>query len=108
MPKLFSYGTLQNPQVQLATFGRLLNGSVDALCEYKISLIKITDPEIVKLSGKEFHPMLTFSGDEVDEVNGVLFDITADELLNCDLYEKQYKRIAVKFKSGVEGFVYVG
>lgn len=107
MPKLFSYGTLQEPQVQLSTFGRLLVGNAETLCEYKLSLIKIADPEIIKISNKEFHPTLTFSGNKNDEVSGVLFDVTEDELRNCDLYEKQYKRVLVKFKSGIEGFVYI-
>ena len=31
MPLLFSYGTLQQAEVQLATFGRLLQGAPDAL-----------------------------------------------------------------------------
>jgi hypothetical protein len=107
MPKLFSYGTLQDPQVQLTTFGRLLSGSPEALCEYKLSLIKITDPEIIKISGKEFHPSLIFSGNKTDEVNGMLFDVTEAELLDCDSYEKQYKRVLARFKSGIQGFVYV-
>jgi hypothetical protein len=107
MPKLFSYGTLQDPKVQLTTFGRLLNGKTEILYGYKLSLIKITDPEIIKISGKEFHPTLIFSGKKIDEVSGVLFDITEAELLDCDSYEKQYKRVLVKFKSGVQGFVYV-
>lgn len=107
MPKLFSYGTLQDPQVQLATFRRLLNGSPEVLSGYKLSLIKITDPEIIKTSGKEFHPTLIFSDSETDEVKGMLFDVTEAELLDCDGYEKQYKRTLVKFKSGLQGFVYV-
>ena len=27
MPRVFSYGSLQQPQVQVATFGRVLEGS---------------------------------------------------------------------------------
>lgn len=72
-----------------------------------MSLIKIADPEVIKISGKEFHPTLIFSGNKIDEVNGLLFDINEDELRNCDNYEKQYKRILVEFKSGLEGFIYI-
>lgn len=35
--RLFSYGTLQQENVQIATFGRLLNGAPDALVGFKLS-----------------------------------------------------------------------
>ena len=57
---LFSYGTLQQQDVQLATFGRRLR-------------------------------------------------ITAAELAAADTYEvSDYRRVAVRLKSGLEAFVYVG
>ena len=43
MPKLFSYGTLQQENVQLATFGRTLVGSKDQLIGYQLGKIDITD-----------------------------------------------------------------
>ena len=45
MPKLFSYGTLQQEDVQLATFGRRLTGVSDALVGYR-ELVQITLAEI--------------------------------------------------------------
>ncbi len=51
MPLLFSYGTLQQDDVQLATFGRLLSGTADALVGYEQSMVAIDDPEVVKTSG---------------------------------------------------------
>lgn len=42
MPLLFSYGTLQQKQVQLANFGRELTGSKDILQGYVVGEIKIT------------------------------------------------------------------
>jgi hypothetical protein len=44
--KLFSYGTLQQEGVQLATFGRKLEGRPDQLNGYKLGLLEI---EILKL-----------------------------------------------------------
>ena len=52
---LFSYGTLQQEDVQLATFGRRLEGRVDALPGYATSLLEIRDAEVVKTSGKTHH-----------------------------------------------------
>ena len=45
---LFSYGTLQQEDVQLATFGRRLEGRADALPGYATSLLEIRDAEVVK------------------------------------------------------------
>ena len=40
MPLLFSYGTLQQEDVQLATFGRLLQGQKDELLGFEQSLVR--------------------------------------------------------------------
>ncbi|MDB5486743.1 MAG: uncharacterized protein JWQ58_458 [Reyranella sp.] len=106
---LFSYGTLQQEEVQLATFGRLLEGRVDALPGYGTSLLEIKDAEVVKTSGKTHHLLALPSGNPGDEVPGIVFRITAAELAAADTYEvSDYKRIAVHLKSGLEAFVYVG
>lgn len=109
MPNLFSYGTLQKQQVQLETFGRILNGEKDFLTGYRIKMIEITDPEVLKKSGEQFHPILEFSGEETDEVEGVLFEVTEAEILQADEYEvDDYQRIETLFKSKKKGFIYVG
>ena len=106
---LFSYGSLQQEEVQRATFGRLLEGRADTLPGYVTSMFEIKDAEIVKTSGKSHHFMARPSGNPADEVPGVVFRITATELAAADTYEvSDYKRIAVMLKSGLEAFVYVG
>ncbi|TAJ41488.1 MAG: gamma-glutamylcyclotransferase [Reyranella sp.] len=106
---LFSYGTLQQEEVQRATFGRLLEGRADALPGYATSLFEIADVEVVKTSGKTHHFMARPTGRAADEVPGVVFRITPAELAAADTYEvSDYKRIAVRLKSGLEAFVYVG
>jgi hypothetical protein len=105
---LFSYGTLQQEGVQIASFGRLLKGAVDALPGYKQSMIEIADPEVVRKSGKRFHPIVAASDDPTDEVPGKVFEITRAELAAADAYEvSDYKRILVRLKSGADAFVYV-
>ena len=59
---LFSYGTLQQEEVQLATFGRLLEGRKDALPGYATTLFEIKDAEVVATSGKTHHFMARPSG----------------------------------------------
>src|SRR5271170_7970196 len=66
MPKLFSYGTLQQEDVQLATFRRRLAGVSDALVGYRQSMVAIDDPEVVCTSGKTHHPIVAFTGANED------------------------------------------
>lgn len=108
MPYLFSYGTLQKEQVQLETFGRILQGEKDTLSQYKLGMLEITDPEVLRKSGQKYHPVLEFSGNSDDEVEGMLFEVTEAEILQADEYEvDDYKRIETVFKSGKKGFIYV-
>lgn len=105
---LFSYGTLQQSQVQLASFGRLLLGQTDALPGYRCEMLRITDPEVLTTSGEAFHPIVMPSDNPADEVAGTVFEIMAEELEAADRYEvSDYKRIAVRLRSGKTAWVYV-
>jgi hypothetical protein len=68
MPDLFSYGTLQKEQVQIETFGRILQGDQDILIGYRLEMLEITDSEVLRKSSQKFHPILKFSGNPEDEV----------------------------------------
>jgi len=108
MVKLFSYGTLQFERVQLDTFGRILVGKKDVLRNYTLSKIKITDPNVIKSSGTDMHPILEFSGKEQDIVEGTIFELTDKELLEADSYEvDDYKRDELTFASGQSAYVYL-
>jgi gamma-glutamylcyclotransferase (GGCT)/AIG2-like uncharacterized protein YtfP len=104
---LFSYGTLQQDEVQLASFGRLLQGAPDALVGWKQEMVEITDPDVLAKSGKRHHPIV-MPGGEADRVPGTVFEITAEELAAADRYEvADYKRVATKLASGLTAWVYV-
>ncbi|GAA4572204.1 gamma-glutamylcyclotransferase family protein [Planotetraspora kaengkrachanensis] len=105
---LFSYGTLQDPAVQKANFGRLLEGRPDALPGYRSSIVQITDPEVLAVSGAAWHPIVTPTGDPADQVQGTVFMITESELAAADEYEvSDYIRIGVTLASGTHAWVYV-
>ena len=109
MENLFSYGTLQQEKVQLDTFGRLLEGKRDVLQGYCISKIKIKDKSVIKLSGEEIHPILIFTGNIKDEVEGTVFRINFSELLMADRYEvDDYSRVEAILQSGTKAWIYVG
>ncbi len=106
--KLFSYGTLKLEKVQIATFGRSLTGSIDALCYYVLKNLPITNPEVIAKSGIAIHPVATYTGYVQDEIPGIVFDVSAEELLAADKYEAaDYKRISVRLKSGLAAWLYV-
>jgi gamma-glutamylcyclotransferase (GGCT)/AIG2-like uncharacterized protein YtfP len=105
---LFSYGTLQLDSVQQAQFGRLLDGADDAMPGYAQSLVEITDPEVIRKSGKAFHPIVVPTGNASDSVAGKVFAITDAELAAADDYEvDDYKRELVTLASGKAAWVYV-
>ncbi|MEE9580231.1 MAG: gamma-glutamylcyclotransferase family protein [Nitrosomonadaceae bacterium] len=107
MEKLFSYGTLQQKDVQLSTFGRLLNGTQDALIGYVVSKVKITDQKVIDASGTDIHPILKFTGNESDVVNGTVFEITKSEMAQADEYEvDDYIRVATTLNSGNNAWIY--
>ena len=106
---LFSYGTLQLPEVQHATYGRLLEGRPDALTGYRLVPLTITDPEVVALSGAPIHMIACRTGDPVERIPGVVYRITPAELEATDDYEGDaYGRIEVILESGAAAFVYIG
>lgn len=108
MPLLFSYGTLQQDDVQRSTFGRLLVGRRDQLVGYDLAMIPIDDAEVVAISGKSHHPIVKYSGNDADRVDGTVFEITDAELDQADKYEvAAYKRVAADAASGNRVWVYV-
>ncbi len=108
MEHLFSYGTLQQDSVQLATFCRLLEGRGDALIGFKLEFVEITDPDVLTKSGKRFHPIVMRSENADDRIEGTVFEITAAELAAADAYEvSDYERVEAQLASGLRAWVYV-
>ena len=108
MVALFSYGTLQQREVQLATYGRELEGAPDVLLGYRLAPVVIDDPHVVDVSGQAVHTIAVPSGDTADRISGVVFLLSEDELRATDAYETDaYSRISVALESGRMAFVYV-
>ena len=103
---LFSYGTLQKEKVQLELFGRLLNGTKDILGGYRLSPVEIKDETF--LAKGEDKCQLTLIPSKDDAVEGMVFEVSQEELLLADRYEPEnYKRIKVALRSGKEAWIYV-
>ena len=107
MPLLFSYGTLQQEAVQMATFGRLLRGQADELVGFEQGLLKIEDAEFVARSGMAYHAIAKVNGRGDSRVRGTAFEVSESELAKADQYEPAgYKRVTAKLASGKQAWVY--
>lgn len=108
MTRLFSYGTLQDPAVQRATFGRLLDGGRDALVGFALGQVPIADPGQRAASGRTHYDDVRPTGRAEDRVAGMAFEVTEAELLQADDYERDadYVREEVTLESGRRAWVY--
>ena len=107
MPLLFSYGTLRQEAVQLATFGRRLRGEPDELVGFEQSLLRIDDPAFVAASGKADHAIVRFTGRDDSRVKGTVLEVTEPELARANAYEPAgYQRISATLASGRQAWVY--
>src|SRR5262245_41413524 len=107
MPLLFSYGTLQEPDVQHSTFGRLLTGSPDELVGFERGVFEVAEPDFITTSGKAWHAIVRPSGDPASRVRGTVFELTEQELASADAYEPAgYVRVKTTLASGREAWVY--
>jgi len=99
MPRIFSYGSLQQPAVQEATFGRQLDGHRDALPGFVLETLQHGNKSLANVR----------RGSELDRVEGVALDVTDRELATADAYERTdaYTRIPAVLASGLEAWVYV-
>lgn len=96
--QLFTYGTLQNEEVQQAVFRRKLYGDFDALPGYQLST------ELV--AGR--YPLIERGSDDMTKVRGMVFEVTGEELTMAESYEGDaYKRIKVTLDSGKRAWVFV-
>jgi gamma-glutamylcyclotransferase (GGCT)/AIG2-like uncharacterized protein YtfP len=100
MELLFSYGTLQEMSVQLATFGRLLRGERDLLKGYR---------RTTAVSNGREHGNVVPVEESGGGVEGTAFSVTPGELAAADAYEAadDYVRRNVTLASGRAAWVYV-
>jgi len=104
---LFSYGTLRQEEVQLATFGRRLAGRPDALVGYALKMTQIEDPSFAAKNGVR-QRTLQFTGSASDVVAGVALALTRQELEQADEYEPvDYERVRIQLRSGLDAWVYL-
>lgn len=109
MPLLFSYGTLQREEIQLATFHRRLQGRADALPRYEPAVAPILDPAVAAALHSSHFLNVRFNGQADSRVAGMVYEVTDADLAAADDYEKLagYRRIGVELESGRQAWVYL-
>ncbi len=105
---LFTYGTLQLADVQLDTFGRLVEAEDDVLPGFTVDYAEIEDRRVVDLSGHDVHPIVRSTGNPLDKVLGKVLWVTEDEIDAADEYEVAlYRRVQAQLSSGRTAWVYI-
>lgn len=105
---LFTYGTLRDDDVQLDTFGRLVDGDDDELVGYVLGDAPIDDPRVIELSRSALHTIAIATGNDADRVPGTALWISEDELASADDYEVAiYRRVQARLASGRTAWTYV-
>lgn len=96
MIKIFVYGTLREPDVQMKVIGRMIRGIKDSLLGYKKTTIE-----------NNVYPIIEECLDANEEISGLVLDVNEDELIKLDEYEIDfYRRKEVVLKSGITAWVY--
>ncbi len=105
LERLFSYGTLQQPDVQRELFGRTLDGEADAIIGFVLEDIILDDPSAP--DGKWKHFIAVRSANDADRIAGTAVMLTPSELAAADRYEPDpYVRIETTLASGKRAWVY--
>jgi uridine kinase len=106
--RLFSYGTLRLPAVQVEHFGREVAGEPALLPGHREDRVTITDPAVVAVSGADRHPIVRHTGDDRDSVAGTVLALTTTELAAADTYEvDDYRRTLVRLATGTDAWIYL-
>jgi hypothetical protein len=105
---VFAYAELLRPDVQLDTFGRLVETDDDVLTGYALSYLDDEDPRAANPSGHTVLPRLRHAQGALDRVPGRVLHLTQDELDAADEYQSPlHRRTSVLLSSGRRAWVYL-
>ncbi len=95
---LFTYGTLQEEEIQLNLFKRKLKGDREVLEGFLLSKNRVY--------GR--YPTISRTNNSMDIVEGMAYEVTPSELKKGDTYEGEgYERYKVVLASGKTAWAYM-
>ena len=106
MEYLFSYGTLRNEEIQLAIFGRVVSTTPDAVPDYALRTVTLTNWKAADISGGDMQKTVEPSPGGL--ILGMVLQVSEEEMRLCDDYEPvDYKRSIVPLRSGKKAWLYL-
>ena len=102
MPLIFSHGSLQQPDVQVSIYGRVLDGEPDELVDCIHTQVEVPTWHKAAAVGATHYANVEFFPGSGGRVAGRVFELT-------DAYEHdaEYVRVKVTLASGRHAWVYV-
>ena len=98
MPYIFSYGTLQQQEIQHELFLRELKGWSDEIVGFELCMNKAY--------GK--YPIIMKSSNKSVRIVGMVYEVSNEELKKADIYEGDaYMRTIARTISGKEAWTYI-
>lgn len=98
MERFFSYGTLQDSNLQQKLIGRKMSGKNDSVSGFRQEEIEIENG---------IYWILIPDNESVQMVSGQVFEITPAELEAFDVYEgSEYQRSVVTLNGGITAWIY--
>jgi len=102
--RLFVYGTLQDPKVQLRVIGRIVSGEPAVIAGWRKEWIHVRS-DAAEIAGEEVHPIAV--ADPEGEIEGLILSLTEKDWPALDEYEGEtYERVAAVLKDGRHAWFY--
>ena len=98
MKKIFAYGTLLDPNIQMEVLGRVLDGTTSSVAGYRVLSNYVVNGVWYPIAVKDVNSI----------VAGKWFEVADDEFIKLDEYEtNDYIRAVLKTTDGIEVHMYV-
>ncbi len=105
--RLFVYGTLRKPSVQLQVIGRETPGTPDTLIGWTLDAVEIVNPDVLRISEQAVHFIARRTQLPEDSIDGEILMVSQEELERIDPYEADnYVRSSVVLASGATAWFY--